>query len=331
MESYIPIKICDLSPFQTLDFDVYILLLSQNKYLKYIHRNDPIDNTMLLKLQGRGLHVLFVSSKELEAYKKFIAHSLSAKFKNPAYTSEQRIAMVKKEAIQLIENLETMSEGSDVSTWTQNCFEIIMEFIYQISTVDSMEKMFNDFTKNTEEGSPFIKHSMQTCALSVLLGTLLGIHEHKELTELAIAGLFHDLGLKNMTAAAQQKYFRGESLTVSEKLQIQKHPADGAEKIKSMFGNNIISQDVLKIINEHHVSTSVNAYPHNASLAELTYLTRIVAIADCLSRLVMQDGVFAFPLIVSKLILIQQRDLYHELDMKILNQIKTVATQQWEG
>lgn len=330
MEQYIPIKISKLLPFQTLDFDIYIHLLTKNKYIKYIHRHEPIEDHILQKLKGKGLDVLFIKLDDLEHYKKFLSQSLSLKLKESSLSNEQRISMVKSEAIQLIDNIENISagDGANVHQWTQNCFEITSTLIEAISE-KPLQGIFSHFSAHNHQQSLFTSHSLQTCSMSVVFGLLLGIHDCKELTELALGGLFHDVSLKTANANLQEKYFSSKDLSIGEKLQIQKHTQESAEAVKTILGPNIVTNEIDRIIREHHVSTSINAYPCNMSLAELSTLTRIVAIADQLSLLALKEDQISFPSMVSTLLQTHRQSTYKELDTVLLEHIHVALTKRW--
>ena len=115
-------------------------------------------------------------------------------------------------------------------------------------------------------------HSDRVSAYSVLIGEKLGLSE-KELKDLRIGGLFHDIGKIGVPDMILQK---DTKLTDDEYSQIKNHPTIGVHILSTA---NIFS-DILPIVNHHHEKYDGNGYPSKLKGENIPYLARIAAVSD---------------------------------------------------
>ena len=87
-------------------------------------------------------------------------------------------------------------------------------------------------------------HSDRVSAYSVLLGEKLGLSE-KELNDLKIGGLFHDIG---KIGVPDSILLKDSKLTDDEYSEIKNHPAIGAH----ILSNATIFSDIIPIVKHHH-------------------------------------------------------------------------------
>lgn len=115
-------------------------------------------------------------------------------------------------------------------------------------------------------------HSDRVSAYSVLLGEKLGLSE-KDLDNLKIGGLFHDIGKIGVPDSILLKDSR---LTDDEYSEIKNHPSIGAH----ILSNATIFSDVIPIVKHHHERFDGFGYPGKLKGEEIPYLARIAAVAD---------------------------------------------------
>lgn len=115
-------------------------------------------------------------------------------------------------------------------------------------------------------------HSDRVSAYSVLIGKHLNLSE-KELHDLEIGGLFHDVGKIGIPDAILRK---DSKLTDDEYSEIKNHPSIGEHILSSAS----IFQDIIPIVKHHHERYDGNGYPGRLQGENIPYLARIAAIAD---------------------------------------------------
>ncbi|MBO6244034.1 MAG: HD domain-containing protein [Clostridia bacterium] len=115
-------------------------------------------------------------------------------------------------------------------------------------------------------------HSDRVSAYSVLIGKKLGLDD-KQLRDLELGGLFHDIGKIGVPDTILQKDAR---LTDDEYSQIKQHPNIGVH----ILSNATLFKDILPIVEHHHERYDGKGYPSRLAGEDIPYLARITAVAD---------------------------------------------------
>ena len=115
-------------------------------------------------------------------------------------------------------------------------------------------------------------HSDRVSQYSVLIGKHLGLSD-KELHDLELGGLFHDIGKIGIPDGILRKESK---LTDDEYSEIKNHPSIGVHILSSAT----IFKDIIPIVKHHHEKYDGNGYPGKLKGEEIPYLARIAAIAD---------------------------------------------------
>ncbi len=115
-------------------------------------------------------------------------------------------------------------------------------------------------------------HSDRVSAYSVLIGKSLDLPE-KEVEDLRIGGLFHDIG---KIGVPDNILLKETKLTDGEYSEIKNHPSIGAHILSSAT----IFKDILPIVKHHHEKYNGKGYPGMLIGENIPYAARITAVAD---------------------------------------------------
>ncbi len=116
-------------------------------------------------------------------------------------------------------------------------------------------------------------HSLDTCIMASFLGMSIGFNE-KELKELAIGAILHDVGKLKISNSVITKC---GTLTDEEFLEIRKHPIYGEE----ILSKNInIPPNAIKAVLQHHERIDGKGYPNNLVDKEISKFGKIISICD---------------------------------------------------
>ncbi len=121
-------------------------------------------------------------------------------------------------------------------------------------------------------------HSVNVAALSVVFGKSLGLRR-KDLYDLGIGGLFHDIGKFRIPDEILKK--PGE-LTQKEFEIVKKHPHSG---YRLMQGNTDLNDRALRVILEHHERYDGGGYPSALHGAQISKAANMVSIVDAYDAL----------------------------------------------
>jgi HD-GYP domain-containing protein (c-di-GMP phosphodiesterase class II) len=124
-------------------------------------------------------------------------------------------------------------------------------------------------------------HSVNVCILSLTMGQRLG-YAKKDLTELGIAALFHDMGKASISPEILNK---PTDFTEEEWQIMRRHPILGVKYVIKLKGINEMTIRMVTGIFEHHLNYDSSGYPKLDTKWELSLLGRIISLVDCYDAL----------------------------------------------
>ncbi len=127
-------------------------------------------------------------------------------------------------------------------------------------------------------------HSVNVCILSTALGQRLGLNK-RELSELGVAALFHDLG--KMTVPKPVLHKPG-TFNPAEWEIMRTHPLEGVRTLLQVGKLSDLVIKVLLVGLEHHMRYDLTGYPRLGDQWDIGVLSRIVSIADCYDAMTSQ-------------------------------------------
>ncbi|MBF0313191.1 MAG: HD domain-containing protein [Oligoflexia bacterium] len=132
--------------------------------------------------------------------------------------------------------------------------------------------------KMSTQAKNIIEHSINVAILSVYLAHHLGLKQQLILETAFLGGLLHDFGKTFIDASL---YDEGNAQMLENAL--KDHPNQGRDALKNLKG---ISEEVLRIIEEHHENVDGSGHPL-AKKGQLIYdLTKIVSIANAFDNFI---------------------------------------------
>ncbi|MBN2038041.1 MAG: HD domain-containing protein [Chitinispirillaceae bacterium] len=140
--------------------------------------------------------------------------------------------------------------------------------------------MLLEVARPSYNGDPLVCHSLNTAFLSCAVGCQIDLSV-KEITELGVAALLHDIGMTKIDPAY---YAHGRSLSKAEQKKVEMHPMAGYtffENLRSDF------PWLLSVILEEHKRENDQGYGETLG-GELHTFSRIVGICDSFEALTHQ-------------------------------------------
>ena len=121
-------------------------------------------------------------------------------------------------------------------------------------------------------------HSMRVAAYTVSIAIEMGLQDKDRLEELALGGIFHDIGKKSIPVELINKT---GALTDDEWHRIRSHPELGLESIDQ----SILSYVPREIILHHHEKLDGSGYPHGIDKSSMLTEVQIACLADIFDAL----------------------------------------------
>jgi HD-GYP domain-containing protein (c-di-GMP phosphodiesterase class II) len=128
-------------------------------------------------------------------------------------------------------------------------------------------KNFDEYTFN---------HSVNVCVLSLAVGRRLGL-KRRQLGELGLSALFHDLGKTSLPQSLLNKTGRLEKVEME---QMMRHPVNGVKQLINIKGLSGVTAKLMISVFRHHNNVDGSGYPPLRKDEDLSLCSRIIRIAD---------------------------------------------------
>jgi HD-GYP domain-containing protein (c-di-GMP phosphodiesterase class II) len=195
------------------------------------------------------------------------------------YVEDDRLEDVLVEDSRLSELKQaTMKNMSSIIKNVHSCnskdvkesLNIIEDLVDYIISMGDVNKSLYDI--QTYDNYTFV-HSLDTCIMASFLGLSHGFIE-KELKELAVGAILHDIGKTKISSKIINKC---GPLTDEEFIEIKKHPVYGEEILSK---NVRIPDNAIKAVLQHHERIDGRGYPYNLTDREISKFGKIVSVCD---------------------------------------------------
>ncbi|MBF0363937.1 MAG: HD domain-containing protein [Oligoflexia bacterium] len=275
---YFPVPMKQLILDSDISFNLFLYLQLNNKMLQVMKKGDLLTKKRLDDLFNKNIHVVFILKSDKEDFYKYKAKSFSAVILDEKCSQEKKIEQIKvytKETIQGLSEVTNLEESVQIM---ENCSGVTKQIVSDVAN-KGFAKAFDDITKMIKTGSGLMVHSANVSSLSVIFGMLMNIIEPKELEDLAMGGLLHDLGLSKCDGAIVEKYLKNEhNMPEAEWSAFVEHPMYAMEMLKSR--SSTLSKNVLDIVFQHHENFDGTGFPRRIKNMQINYLAKIVRIAN---------------------------------------------------
>lgn len=276
--TYISLPLLNLSSERGFPGDLYLCL--RHKMVKYRNKGDKVSADDFNKLVFNHVRYVFLNEHERVEWEQWVenAEEFDAKF-NPeavrvAESSEAKpiVEAVKEQRRAMMDVFEGPREDRQVKAAIDTSRKLVTEFLrkpFAINNIQALQKY----------GKGTIDHAVNVSVLSVFLGLRLGYSHQIILENLAIGGLFHDVG-KIMIEPTN------EGVTEEDEATMQKHPLLGQNLLEKV---REVQNEVLMIVAQHHEFLDGTGYPAKLRGLAIYDLARLVGIANLYDGFISQS------------------------------------------
>ena len=271
---FTPVRLVDIEPGTKLDFSLRVFLPVNNRYILYSAAGDALETERLERLKEYRYSTIYVPVDQIASFYSYSARRLGELHggRGGNLSQTQREEKLHDSVRELVTGLlgesysKHLSEGKKVVEHTR---KIVSEFIMLSNPAQWYVRLMNEIGQKRDAYS----HAGTVASLAVLFSIALKIGRPEDL---AIAGLFHDLGMHSLPDSLQDK--REEAMRPEEKAAYQKHPAASLDIVKAR--RLVVPDSVLKAIAQHHERFNGSGFPEQLSYRRFSPEAQILAMAD---------------------------------------------------
>jgi putative nucleotidyltransferase with HDIG domain len=251
-----------------IEFDVYVRL-SETKYIKIGHSGDLIPTDRIKTYREKGVEFLHIKKEDFSKLVGFNVQVMKLLGKDGDIAHEKKLNFMKYTG-------EAILEKAFIAGVDEASFNEAKDFLNTTVGViaDSGESF--DLLKVLNEHSDFIyAHSLGVSMYAMMIARRMGFTSSQVFFKLSMAGMFHDVGKKEIPREILEK--ARPLLSQKERAEIETHPTRGKE-ILSFIKN--VPSDVVQIVYEHHEDCIGQGYPRRIAKNELHPLSKILITAN---------------------------------------------------
>jgi putative nucleotidyltransferase with HDIG domain len=250
------------------EYGIYIRM-SSSKYIKIAHQGGKLSPEKVATFKEKGVAHLYIRQEDfskLMGFTMLIAKAVSAsgqvdrekKMRFMAYTGE----MVLQQAF---------INGTDKTVFL-NAKDFLTTSMDLLTEDQETYALLNLLSSHTDY---LYAHSLGVSLFSVIIAKQMGWQSPQTLFKLAFAGLFHDIGKKEISKEILEK--PRSLLTQEERKLVESHTTRGKEILESL---RTAPSEVIQVAYEHHEDILGQGYPRSIERKRIHPMSLIVAVAD---------------------------------------------------
>jgi putative nucleotidyltransferase with HDIG domain len=306
--TYVSVPLLDLSAERDFPGNIYLCL--HHKIVRFRNKGDKLDAAAFNKLVYNRVKVVFIEDEDREAFSKWMTDNdeqdrAEIAKADPSKEGEPIIAAAEEQRRVMMDIFESPKDDKQVKVAVDTSKKMVSEFLrkpFAINNIQAIQK----YSKGC------VDHSVNVAILSVFLGLRMGYSHQLILENLALGGMFHDIG--KILIEPKDEDFSGES----DDSAMQQHPKLGGEMMEE---NRDIPNEVRMIVAQHHEFLDGTGYPNKLRGLAIYDLARLVAIANIYDNLISQSALPTMKERANEALEKLERDYEGKLDPKKLEKV----------
>ena len=231
--------------------------------------SDIIKNQELIN-KPKGAGQARVSISDVLTADDIMGERISPGLRAPTTMEEEEAKIFLERTIAALERAFSVIRNGKI--FSIETFEPLAEKF--VSSIDKYNNIYMLQEYRDYDETDYLKNCLWTALISVKIGKRLGL-SNKELCDLFLAGLFHDIGITQLQNGILGKKGRYSD---SERRQIEKHPDYGKEILLNLPEPYRYLSDTAY---QEHERLDGSGYPNALAGNEVSLFARIIGLADC--------------------------------------------------
>jgi HD-GYP domain-containing protein (c-di-GMP phosphodiesterase class II) len=262
---YRPIFLLDIEPNTRLDFDTYLMLPINRKYIRFSSAGYPLESSRAERLLSHQVSTLQISKTDIKKFHDFTASQL----KNIADGSGLSETTRHERMHAAIRSLLTGFMTDTIEM--KDCAQIVQSYIMESGKPTA--SVYEKLVRLGSGGGDSYTHASNVATMASLLAMTIA---PESVENVALAGLLHDVGLSDVAIEIQSK--SAAVRTSDEQSHYERHAHQSTALVKSR--PTPIPDIALQFVDQHHERFDGTGYPNKLKGEEILTGAQLVAIAD---------------------------------------------------
>lgn len=286
-DQYLPIQSLDIEAESKINFNLYVNLPLNNKYILYRKAGGSLESYRLEKFTEGNINSFYIHRNDYSAYVQYVANRIKNLLGVEENFENQKIMHAAAKAI-LSSTLDQRDPAiaaalmNNLNDITGTIIETSLDKV-EVGRNGAPTKLFQKLFELSEKGTDFQKHPINVTSLAVLISFGIGYGREKLLADVAMAALLHDVGLTQLPPKVAAHSHRPLELNIYERKLLYDHPK---LSVDLLIQKEIpISALARTLILQHHEEFNGSGYPKGLRGYVINELAQIIHVADEVDQL----------------------------------------------
>lgn len=267
-QQYCRLGINDFISGRTIKFNIFILI-SDKKYVKIAHKGEDISMDRIQFYREKGLLFLYLKRED---FRKYVGFSLTIS----DAANRTRVLDTKKKLNLLRHTGEILGEQIRHDGIVPSVYESAAAFVETVLDVLTDDAGAVDLLEALNSHADYLLgHSVAVSLFSVLIAEKLNWNSPSNKFKIAMGGLLHDVGMKEIDATILNKprfnWSQGEIKNFED------HPLRGNRILDDL---NDIPDDIRDIVKQHHENCLSRGFPARVKKVSIHPMAKLISVAD---------------------------------------------------
>ena len=277
LKDLIAVPITEFMSGSKVPVDLYVRL-SEEKFVLLVKTGSQVELQRLHNYSNRDIHHFYVKKDE---YKKYVNQNVGIAeiiAKKPNIKPEKKATLLTQSTTAVFAEMEGLGMNKESVEHATQVSQSLIEVVEAKPDLNSLIQSLNSIS------SDLVRHSVAVSVLSTMIGKKLGWTAKGTIDKLALGGLLHDIGKKELspellTKPRAQWSFEEVSLYES-------HPYRGLQLLQSV---PTVPEDVYAMAYEHHENAIGQGFPRRLRDLRMNPLARVTALANTFCDLTLKS------------------------------------------
>lgn len=267
-DNFSKIKIDEFISGKEIQCDIYIRI-NAFKYIKVATGGESIDITRIKKYTSMGVEYLYIRREDFRNYTGFILNVAKKVASSNIISHKKKAKVVQVTSQSILENIYHGSLNKDEFDLAQDVVKSTMSMVTESPDILSIFEMLKD------HNDKLFAHSMAVSLYATMIAKAAGWSSLKTKVTVSMCGLFHDIGLKEISREIVDK--PRVQRTAEETKIFETHASRGNEILNSISS---IPPEVSQAVLFHHEDCKGLGYPLHVSRPKIPALGRLIYVAN---------------------------------------------------
>lgn len=266
------VRVMDLTGGDQLDFETFLYLPKNKKHIRYTASNAPVAEEKIERLREFSMGQLHVDARDLNKFYQYSARKMKD-LGQLALSSTEAQEKLRSGIRSLFNDIFDSSLKADFDHGREQikqCESLISNYV----TNGGSSNWYNKLLSALGEGGDTYNHASNVSVFASLFAIGIG---HPRPEDLAMAGLFHDLGFAQLPACWHEKT-EADLSTSGDRDMFYSHIEKSLELVKSK--RIILPDAVEKAILQHHEKFNGQGFPKALPHNRISQEAQILSFAD---------------------------------------------------